>query len=338
MSTTAGLRADGVTVRFGTKPSGGRTAADRAAVDRVSFSVDEGEIVAILGPSGCGKSTLLRVIAGLEQASSGTVSWNGEDLQNRPPESRGFGLMFQDHALFPHRNVADNVAFGLKMQGLAAADRERRVHTMLGLVDLAGFDNRRIDTLSGGEAQRVALARALAPSPQLLMLDEPLGSLDRALRDRLAIEIRTVLKSLGQAAVHVTHDQDEAFTVADRVLIMREGKVVADGPPEELWNNPVSKFAAQFLGHPNVVDGEQFGGPVGPAILRTNGLRQLAATEPGALTGTVIEQFFRGDHYKVRFRLDTGIELEALSLAHNELGSQVFFRLAPDAVSPLLRE
>ena len=223
------------------------------AVDDVTMEVDPGEIVALVGPSGCGKSTLLRAIAGLERPESGSVTWAGHDVSRRRPDERGFGLMFQDHALFANRSVRDNVAFGLRMAGMARDAQTARVREVLDMVGLVGFDDRSIETLSGGEAQRVALARALAPSPRLLMLDEPLGSLDRTLRDRLAIDLRRVLGTLGLASIVVTHDQEEAYAVADRLVVMRAGRLVRDGRVDQVWADPGDEFVARFLGHRNIV-------------------------------------------------------------------------------------
>ena len=196
------------------------------AVHDASFTVAIGETVSILGPSGCGKSTVLAAIAGTIP-SRGSVSWNGENVASTPVHERGFGLVFQDGFLFPHRDVAGNVAFGLEMAGRRRAERDARVDAMLELVGLAGFRKRRINELSGGERQRVALARALAPEPRLLMLDEPLSSLDRELRDRLAIDLREILTRTGTTGILVTHDREEAATIADRTLLMREGVVPA---------------------------------------------------------------------------------------------------------------
>jgi thiamine transport system ATP-binding protein len=186
----------------------------------VSFQVAPDESVALLGPSGAGKSTLLRVVAGLVAADRGTVSWDGEDLAGVPAHRRGIGLVFQDAVLFPHRDVGGNVAYGLEVSGVSESARAREVERLLALVDLEGYAGRRVETLSGGQAQRVALARALAPQPRLLLLDEPFGALDRGLRDRLGVEVREVLRSLGIPAVHVTHDPHEAELVADRVLTL----------------------------------------------------------------------------------------------------------------------
>jgi thiamine transport system ATP-binding protein len=192
----------------------------RAVLDAVSLHVGSGEIVALLGPSGCGKSTLLRVIAGLHMPDRGRVAWNGEDLAGVPPHRRGIGLVFQDLQLFPHKDVGANVAFGLRMQGVESHERKERVAALLDMVGLPGYEHRRTSTLSGGEAQRVALARSLAPEPRLLLLDEPLGALDRDLHDRLAVDVRALLRRVGITAIHVTHDEDEARTIGDRLVVL----------------------------------------------------------------------------------------------------------------------
>jgi ABC-type Fe3+/spermidine/putrescine transport system ATPase subunit len=221
----------------------------------VSFDVEKGAILCLLGPSGCGKTTLLRIIAGLETPDAGWVLCEGQDVRGIPSHRRRFGLMFQDFALFPHKDVFGNVAFGLRMQGLPAGQVRARVTTMLQLVGLAGFETRDVNELSGGEQQRVALARSLAPSPRLLMLDEPLGSLDRALRERLMNELRTILKSVDVTAIYVTHDQQEAFAIADRVIVMEEGRKVQEDTPEGIYRHPATPFVARFLGMTNVLKG-----------------------------------------------------------------------------------
>jgi len=237
------LSIESVCVRFG----------DHAAVDNMSFDVGDREIVVLLGPSGCGKSTLLRSIAGLQPLDSGRITNDGIDLVDTPPHRRGIGMMFQDHALFPHRDVGRNIEFGLRMQGIGTDDRAARVSEMLGVVGLPGFERRAIANLSGGEAQRVALARALAPAPRLLLLDEPLGSLDRELRDRLVEELPQLLRRVGIAAVHVTHDHDEAFAIGDRLVVMGAGRVLRVGNPTEVWADPRTETVARFLGHRNMV-------------------------------------------------------------------------------------
>jgi len=221
----------------------------------VSFRIEAGETVCLLGPSGSGKSTLLRIIAGLETAEQGQVRWNGRDLGGVPVHLRGFGLMFQDYALFPHLNAAQNVAFGLRMQNLPGAEIERRVREAMEQVGLAGFMRRRVTDLSGGEQQRVALARALAPRPRLLMLDEPLGALDRRLREQLLDDLHHLLRSARIPAVYVTHDQEEAFTLAHRLVILRGGRIAQQGSPVEVYASPASAWVARFLGLNNQMAG-----------------------------------------------------------------------------------
>ena len=221
----------------------------------VSFNVDEGETVCLLGASGSGKSTLLRMIAGLEPLESGLISFNGLDLTSTPPHLRDFGLVFQDYALFPHLTVFQNVAFGLKMRKLPNTEINARVADMVGLVNLTGFEHRKVTELSGGEQQRVALARALAIRPRLLMFDEPLGALDRALKDEVLTELRAILHRTRIPAIYVTHDQEEAFTIADRILLLHEGRIVREGTPAEVWSNPGSAWAARFLNVGNVIEG-----------------------------------------------------------------------------------
>src|SRR5665647_3555255 len=210
------------------------------AVDGLSLDVTPGEVVALLGPSGAGKSTLWRAVAGLEPLSAGSVTWGGADLAGVPVHRRGFGRMFQDRQLFRHRDVGGNVAFGLARQGVDRAQRRAAVRELLELVGLEGFEHREVSTLSGGERQRVALARSLAPRPRLLLLDEPLSALDRALRERLAGEVRAALVATGTTAVFVTHDHDEAFAVADRIAVMDRARLLQVAEPVELWHRPRS--------------------------------------------------------------------------------------------------
>jgi thiamine transport system ATP-binding protein len=240
-----GLNVRGLVVRY----PAARGAGGVTAVDDVTLDIAPGEVLALLGPSGCGKSSLLRAVAGLEPAAAGTVAWDGLDLVGVPVHRRGFGLMFQDGQLFPHRDVAGNVEFGLRMAGLDRTAREARVRELLGVVGLAGYERRPIATLSGGEQQRVALARSLAPSPRLLLLDEPLSALDRALRERLAEDLRAALTATGTTALLVTHDHDEAFAVADRIAVMDAGRLLQVAEPAELWQRPATRQVAEFLGY-----------------------------------------------------------------------------------------
>lgn len=223
----------------------------------ISFSVAEGETVCLLGASGSGKSTLLRIVAGLEAAESGRILWGGADISAMAAHRRNFGLMFQDYGLFPHLSVAENVAFGLKMKKLPAREIWERVAAVLGMVNMQGFEHRRVTDLSGGEQQRVALARALAPRPRLMMFDEPLGALDRALRDRLLGELRGILHRTRVPAIYVTHDQEEAFTIADRIILLHDGEIVQQGAPEAVYAHPKSAWVARFLGLGNVVEGHR---------------------------------------------------------------------------------
>jgi len=286
--------------------------ATSPAVDEVTLEVAAGEVLALLGPSGCGKSSLLRAVAGLEPLVTGRVSWDGQDLAELPVHRRGFGLMFQDGQLFPHRDVAGNVAFGLQMAG--RRDRAR-VAELLDLVGLAGYERRPISTLSGGEQQRVALARALAPRPRLLLLDEPLSALDRGLRERLAVEIGGILRATGTTAVYVTHDHDEAFTLAHRVALMRAGRVIQTGSPDELWAAPIDAEAAAFLGY-RVVTADDGGTlALGPRALRLAG-----PGEVGQVGGVVAGRTFaRG---------------ERLALVDVEGWGQVRARTGADEIEP----
>ncbi|EGE38491.1 hypothetical protein HMPREF0059_01350 [Actinomyces viscosus C505] len=241
-SASTGLSVRGLAVTYG----------GLRAVDGVDLEVAAGEVVALLGASGSGKSSLLRAVAGLEDVAAGEVAWDGRSMVRVPVHRRGFGLMFQDGQLFEHRDVGSNIAYGLT--GLPRAQRSERVREMLELVGLPGFERRRVTTLSGGQAQRVALARALAPAPRLLLLDEPLSALDRALREQLATDVRTILRRGGTTALYVTHDQDEAMTVADRVGVMEAGCLLRLDTPQRLWADPASSKVARFLGFDVVGD------------------------------------------------------------------------------------
>ncbi|MFB7995792.1 ABC transporter ATP-binding protein [Streptomyces sp. NPDC056002] len=316
------LTLDDATVRFG-----GPSAAAHAALDRIDLEVAEHEIVCVLGPSGSGKSTLLRVVAGLQGLDGGRVFLDGRDQSGVPAHRRGVGLMFQDHQLFPQRDVGGNVAFGLRMHGATRSEQQLRVGELLALVGLPGADGRAVGSLSGGEQQRVALARALAPRPRLLMLDEPLGQLDRSLRERLVVELRELFGELGTTVLAVTHDQGEAFALADRVVVMRDGRIAQSGTPLEVWQHPADAFVAGFLGFDNVVDatvvGEvadtpwgklpvPAGSPQGRAeiLVRPAGVRLVPAAE-AQLTCAVTARTFRGTHVAVHLQAPRAPRLEA---------------------------
>ena len=296
----------------------------------VSFTVDEGEIRGLLGPSGCGKTTLLRLIAGLESLDTGRILVDGRDVTDVPPHRRGFGLMFQEYALFPHKDVFGNVAFGLRMEGLDRRSIEERVSKTLALVGLEGFEHRDVSQLSGGERQRVALARSLAHQPRLLLLDEPLGALDRTLRERLMDELPDILHRAGVTVITVTHDQEEAFAIADCVAVMRAGEVVQIGTPEALYRHPGSAWVARFLGLTNLLDarvvekGEvetKLGGLVVTdansgygigdrmQLLVRPGAARLTRDGPNRVDVEVVKRSFRGGYYQLDVRHRSGVVL-----------------------------
>lgn len=309
------LQVEDVTVRFG----------EKVALDEVALEVARGEVLAVLGPSGSGKSTLLRVICGLQQPDDGCVLIDSEDITSSPPHRRGIGLVFQDHALFHHKDVAGNVGFGPRMRGDAPSGVARRVGELLDLVGLAGFEHRSIATLSGGEQQRVALARALAPEPRVLLLDEPLGSLDRRLRDRLLVDLGVLFAELDVTAIYVTHDQAEAFALGDRVAIMRAGQVVQHGTADELWAHPADEDTARFLGLGNVRDG---------TVIRPEAItaRRVEAGNPG--DGVVERARRHGPTVHLTVRLDDGTPLDAAvtSLEHPATGERVSLEIDPEGV------
>ncbi|WP_255955755.1 ABC transporter ATP-binding protein [Streptomyces odontomachi] len=314
------LNLDQATVRFG------RHRALRA-LDGVTLDVAAHDIVCVLGPSGSGKSTLLRAVAGLTLLDSGRVLLEGHDQQGVPPHRRGVGLMFQDHQLFPQHDAGGNVAFGLRMHGTPRRERDARVAELLDLVGLPGAERRAVGTLSGGEQQRVALARALAPRPRLLMLDEPFGQLDRTLRERLVTELRDLFHDLGTTVLAVTHDQGEAFALADRVVVMADGRIAQTGSPLDVWRHPADTFVARFLGFDNIVPATVTTGaaatpwgklpvpestPHGAChlLVRPAGVRLVPADQ--GLACTVAARTFRGTHVAVRLRPTTeGPPLEA---------------------------
>ncbi|CAM3932137.1 ABC transporter ATP-binding protein [Kibdelosporangium persicum] len=320
-----------LTVRFGSL----------TAVDDVDLDIGNGEVVALLGPSGCGKSTLLRAVAGLEPQAEGTVRRGDEDLARMPVHKRGVGLVFQDGQLFPHRDVAGNIRFGLRMHKI---NDPGRVDELLDLVGLSGYQRRKVTELSGGEQQRVALARALAPRPGLLLLDEPLSALDRALREQLALDLARMLRKAGTSALVVTHDHDEAFTLADRVALMREGRIVQTGTAEEVWRHPIDEPTATFLGCGLILDARIIGGtarfdlgdvhlPWAPEGTHKIGLRPhaLVADPDGPLQGEVSGRVHRRDHVRLLVKLEHR-EVDAVATIADapEPGHPVRLRLDPD--------
>ena len=251
-------------MNFPASPDGGFLRTDQlvkrfdgvAAVDEVSLAIRRGEIFALLGSSGCGKSTLLRMLAGFEKPSSGAVFLDGVDISSFPPYERPINMMFQSYALFPHLTIWDNIAFGLKREGMPKAQTAARVQEMLQLVQLEAFAKRKPHQLSGGQQQRVALARSLAKKPQLLLLDEPLGALDKKLRERTQFELVNILESVGVTCVMVTHDQEEAMAMASRIAVMSHGRVLQVGTPKEIYEHPNCRFVADFIGNVNLMEGQ----------------------------------------------------------------------------------
>lgn len=277
----------------------------KKVVQNVTLSVETGERIAVLGPSGCGKSTLLNCISGILVPEEGDIFWNGEDLVDVPAHERNFGLMFQEYALFPHMNVEENICFGLKMLGMKKENQRKRLDYLLELVGLEGFEKRQVQELSGGEQQRVALARSLAPKPRLLLLDEPLGALDRTLRENLLIELQTILKN--QTVILVTHDQEEAFQIADRVYIMNHGEIIQFGKPIELLENPNSEFVAHFLGYENIFTGKITSGLDG--IIKTEIGKLKLNDIPKNMNGKNISVLLKAHHLTLKTPLDNNQDL-----------------------------
>jgi len=275
---------ENLTKRFGT----------HLAVDGLSLGVEKGEFVSLLGPSGCGKTTTLQMIAGFVEPTAGAITLEGRDLLAVKPAKRGLGIVFQSYALFPHMTVAENVAFGLEMQGVAAVERARRVGETLELVGLAAFSGRFPRQLSGGQQQRVALARALVIRPRILLLDEPLSNLDAKLREEMQIELRQIQRTVGTTTILVTHDQAEAMALSDRIVVMNQGRAEQVGPPHEAYERPATSFVASFLGKTNLLDG---------ATVRP----EKISFAPGGLAGRVRTRIFQGNHWLYQVETPGGL-------------------------------
>ncbi len=304
------------------------------AVAGVSLEIAAGEFYALLGPSGCGKTTTLRMIAGFEQPDAGRILLGGADITALPPERRGLGMVFQSYALFPHRTVAENVAFGLRMRGTAKPDIARRVRAALDMVRLTGLEDRRPAQLSGGQQQRVALARAIVIDPVVLLCDEPLGALDKKLRQQMQFELKALHRRLGLTLVYVTHDQEEALTMSDRIGVMRAGRIVQSGPPGEIYDRPADRFVADFIGDTNILEGAASDGmlampggwhaPVpcsaaGPVALALRPER-VGLTPPGAglVDATVEEANFLGDAVLLKLLLPGSASMLARAPRHTD--------------------
>lgn len=342
------LRIDGVSKRFG----------DTLAVDNVSLTIARGELVTLLGPSGCGKTTLLRMVAGFEEPTSGNIELAGRSVLGVPSHRRPVNMVFQRYALFPHLDVFENVAFGLRLRRMPEDKVRDRVMAMLELVRLPGFGRRKVTLLSGGEAQRVALARALVMEPQVLLLDEPLGALDLKIRKQMEIELKRIHAELRATFVYVTHDQEEAMTISDRIVIMNTGRIVQVGTPQEVYTNPSCTFCASFVGESNILPGQileltstgalvDLGGASVHARCCTHleGVGKvdvlvrpevLSVDEPdtvrgqqNALAGRVTDTIFLGS--SVYYRIDVGLPATLLAEGHVKEGRHIFQR--DDAVT-----
>jgi ABC-type Fe3+/spermidine/putrescine transport system ATPase subunit len=332
---TPHLAAEGLRKAFG----------DKRVLDGVSVSVGSGELLALLGPSGCGKSTFLRIVAGLLPQDAGSVRIEGSDMENTPARERGVGFVFQDYALFPRMTVLENVAFGLRIRGVSESDRNRRATAMLGLVGLSEEAGRPVDQISGGQRQRVALARALAVEPKLLLLDEPLSALDVKVRERLRREIKAVQKKVGITAVVVTHDQQEAMELGDRIAVMNEGRIEQVAAPRAIYQEPATEFVARFVGDVNVLPGQMYHGfayagdlairMVGgeapgdgdavKVILRPEDIRihPPGTEEAGQSHARVASVSFQGTYLRAELKTEEGYRLMALLLRSHPMADRL---------------
>ncbi|MES2306605.1 MAG: ABC transporter ATP-binding protein [Gemmatimonadota bacterium] len=331
----------GVAKKFGETP----------VVADVSLAVGEGELVALLGPSGSGKTTLLRLIAGFEQADAGSIKFDGEDVTAKSALDRRCGMVFQHYALFPHLTVGENVAYGLEREKLSATDRTARVNEVLALVDLGGYADRAVTALSGGQQQRVALARALAPRPRVLLLDEPLSNLDPSLRERTRRELRELVRRIGITTILVTHEQEEAFDLADRIAVLHLGKLEQVGTPEDLYRHPDTPFVAGFVGRTATLHGRVMGMHDGHLDVEAAGVRWLAngplqmlgqvlllvrpeatTVDPaGPLSGVVRARRFAGASTVITLLLASGEELEVMVEASDvQIGAEL--RVRPNGI------
>lgn len=327
------LRAEHLSKKFG---------ANKAALDKLSLTLEPGEFFCLLGPSGCGKSTLLRLLGGYLAADSGQIFLNERAITGEPPEKRGTGMVFQNYALFPHLSVLDNVAFGLRVRGIRRVERRRKAAEMLTWIGLTEEEwNRKPRSLSGGQQQRVAVARALITEPALLMLDEPFANLDRLLRERLREEIRDLQGSSGTTTLLVTHDREEAFAIADRIGIMSEGRLLQVGTPQNIFHTPATVFVADFLGHRNLIPVADYPdqaalpkGSGGTVLLHQKELILHLHEVPNSYLVTVTQCRFAATHYVLSVELASGITIEVL---HYQLsiGETRWLEIPPQALSLL---
>jgi ABC-type Fe3+/spermidine/putrescine transport system ATPase subunit len=325
-SVTPKLRVEDIAVDYGSTP----------ALDGLDLSVREGEFVSLLGPSGCGKTTLLRVVAGLLRPKRGRVLLDGRDITGLAPEKRPLNMVFQHLALFPHLSVGDNVGFGLALQKVRTTDRRERVAAMLGLVGLAGLESRSTHQLSGGQQQRVALARALITEPSILLLDEPLGALDFAIRREMQSELKSLQRRLNITFVFVTHDQTEAMAMSDRVVLMRDGMILQDGTPFETYTNPASPFAAGFVGETNLLEGRVMSSGGGMALVGfPSGARLRAIAE--VRVGAAVAVSIRPEHVVIG-RAQHAEGLRGKVVAESFFGAEIVLDVETDLGNLKVRE
>ncbi|NLL31083.1 MAG: ABC transporter ATP-binding protein [Clostridiales bacterium] len=295
-----------------------KTFEDNLVLDNINLSIKENEFLTLLGPSGCGKTTTLRIIAGFEESDRGELLFNGTDISALPPYKRQVNTVFQKYALFPHMNIYDNIAFGLKIKKLSKSEIDKKVKDILKLISLEGFEKRNIESLSGGQQQRVAIARALVNEPKVLLLDEPLGALDLKLRKEMQLELKKIQKRLGITFIFVTHDQEEALTMSDKIVVMNKGKIQQMGSPEDIYNEPANAFVAGFIGESNILDGimledykVKFSNKIFECVdkgfcsnenidivIRPEDIKIVSA-DKGMLKGTVKSVIFKGVHYEI---------------------------------------
>ena len=325
------------------------------AVDDFNLEVKRGEFVTFLGPSGCGKTTTLRMIAGFEMPTSGEILLNGEDISQLPANKRPINTVFQRYALFPHMNIYDNIAFGLKLKKLPKEEIRKKVKRVLDIVDLEGFENRKISTLSGGQQQRIAIARALVNEPEILMLDEPLGALDLKMRQEMQIELKHMHDELGITFIYVTHDQEEALTMSDKIVVLSEGRIQQIGTPEDIYNEPQNAFVADFIGESNIFKGIMTGHmkvrfcggefigmddvPEGTLVDVVERPEDVIITKPedGIIEGEVVSVIFKGMHYEVT--VESGkYEMVIRTTKCYSVGERIGMKLEPDGIHIMLAE
>lgn len=325
------------------------------AVDDFNLEVKRGEFVTFLGPSGCGKTTTLRMIAGFEMPTSGEILLNGEDISQLPANKRPINTVFQRYALFPHMNIYDNIAFGLKLKKLPKEEIRKKVKRVLDIVDLEGFENRKISTLSGGQQQRIAIARALVNEPEILMLDEPLGALDLKMRQEMQIELKHMHDELGITFIYVTHDQEEALTMSDKIVVLSEGRIQQIGTPEDIYNEPQNAFVADFIGESNIFKGIMTGhmkvrfcggefigmddvaeGTLVDVVVRPEDVI-ITKPEDGIIEGKVVSVIFKGMHYEVT--VESGkYEMVIRTTKCYSVGERIGMKLEPDGIHIMLAE